>query len=128
MWKHFGTDLDKRTVIHAWLSTATVVDATSKGYRVIWSVDGQYYLDALNEVWQKFYDVDLLAGVTSPAAQALMLGGETVRGRGRAGEGAARTAPITVPTTAAPARAHSTNRHAPACARTLTIARLHRSI
>jgi polysaccharide export outer membrane protein len=45
VWKHFGTDLDKRTVIHAWLSTDTVVDATSKGYRVIWSVDGKYYLD-----------------------------------------------------------------------------------
>ena len=36
----------------AWLTTATVVNATSNGYQVIWSIDGEYYLDALNEVWQ----------------------------------------------------------------------------
>ena len=77
MWKHFGTDLDKRTVIHAWLSTDTVVDATSKGYRVIWSVDGKYYLDALGENWTSFYNVDPLAGITDASAQALVLGGET---------------------------------------------------
>jgi len=55
VWKHFGTDLDKRTVIHAWLSSDALIDATSKGYRAIWSVDGQYYLDALNEPWTSFY-------------------------------------------------------------------------
>ena len=55
VWKHFGTDLDKRTVIHAWLSSGALIDATSKGYRAIWSVDGLYYLDALDEVWQSFY-------------------------------------------------------------------------
>ncbi len=55
VWKHFGTDLDKSTVIHAWLSSDALIDATSKGYRAIWSVDGLYYLDALGEVWQSFY-------------------------------------------------------------------------
>jgi hypothetical protein len=55
VWKHFGTDLDSRTVIHAWLSSGALIDATSKGYRAIWSVDGRYYLDALGEVWQSFY-------------------------------------------------------------------------
>ena len=70
-------DLDKRTVIHAWLSKDALIDATSKGYRAIWSVDGLYYLDALNEVWQSFYDVDILAGVTNASAIPLILGGET---------------------------------------------------
>jgi len=55
VWKHFGTDLDKKTVIHAWLSSGALVDATSKGYRAIWSVDGLYYLDALDEPWVSFY-------------------------------------------------------------------------
>jgi len=59
VWKHFGTDLDQRTVIHAWLSSAALIDCTSKGYRAIWSVDGLYYLDALGETWDKFYDVDV---------------------------------------------------------------------
>ena len=40
VWKHFGTALDPRTIVHAWLSTATVIDATNHGYKTIWSVDG----------------------------------------------------------------------------------------
>ena len=77
VWTHFGTLLDKRTIIHAWLSTATVLNATSNGYQVIWSIDGLYYLDALNEVWQTFYDQDLLAGITNATQASLVLGGET---------------------------------------------------
>lgn len=84
------------SLVVAWLSTATVANATSSGYRTIWSVDGLYCewrlhilsfksgpapawfadLDALSEVWQTFYDQDLLAGV-DPAKAYLMLGGET---------------------------------------------------
>jgi hypothetical protein len=86
VWTHFGTQLDKRTIIHAWLTTNTVVkcempryacavfslwpsahlqffvflpctnSATSNGYQVIWSIDGLYYLDNLQETWQTFYD------------------------------------------------------------------------
>ena len=44
VWKHFTTDLDKRTIIHAWLSSAALINATSLGYRAIYSVDGEYYL------------------------------------------------------------------------------------
>ena len=77
VWKHFGTDLDRRTVIHAWLSSDALIAATSAGYRAIWSVDGQYYLDALDETWTSFYDVDPLKGVTNSSAVPLVLGGET---------------------------------------------------
>ena len=73
----FGTDLDKRTVIHAWLSSGALIEATNAGYRAIWSVDGRYYLDALDETWPGFYDVDVLAGVTNASAIPLVLGGET---------------------------------------------------
>lgn len=77
VWKHFGDDLDKRTVIHAWLSSAALINATNSGYRAIWSVDGLYYLDDLTETWKGFYDVDILAGVTNASAIPLILGGET---------------------------------------------------
>ncbi len=40
-------------------------------------VAGLYYLDALNEGWAKFYDVDILAGMTNVTAIPLILGGET---------------------------------------------------
>jgi len=77
VWTHFGTQLDKSAVVHAWLSRAALINATNNGYRAIWSVDGFYYLDALDEVWQSFYDVDILEGVTNTSAIPLVLGGET---------------------------------------------------
>lgn len=64
-------------MIHAWLSSGALIEATSLGYRAIWSVDGQYYLDALGETWTSFYDVDILAGVTNSSALPFILGGET---------------------------------------------------
>lgn len=47
VWNNFGTALDKRTIIHVWLSADVVANATSYGYNVIWSVDGLWYLDDL---------------------------------------------------------------------------------
>jgi hexosaminidase len=76
VWKTFRTTLDPRTIIHVWLSAATLIDVVNNGYNAIWSVDGQYYLDALNEPWTSFYDVDVLAGVTNVTAQQFVLGGE----------------------------------------------------
>lgn len=79
VWAHFGTQLDRRTIIHAWLSSAAAINATNNGYRAIWSVDGQYYLDAIDEPWTQFYDVDILAGFTNETAKALLMGGELQR-------------------------------------------------
>jgi len=79
VWTYFGTALDQATVIHAWLSRETVVNATSHGYRAIWSVSEEYYLDYLDTTWETFYDVDLLEGVSEGGAaqEALVLGGQT---------------------------------------------------
>lgn len=77
VWQHFGTALSKDTVVHAWLSTDTVVNATNHGYRVLWSVDPQYYLDSIDETWDEYYDIDILQGVTNTTAIPLVLGGET---------------------------------------------------
>jgi hypothetical protein len=47
VWKHFGTQLDSRTIIHAWLSSAALFDAANHGYRGVFSVnDEAYYLGA----------------------------------------------------------------------------------
>ena len=77
VWSYFGTSLDKRTVVHAWLSKDAVVNATANGYRAIWSVNADYYLDYLDVTWETFYDVDVLEGVEGANAQSLVLGGET---------------------------------------------------
>jgi len=78
VWAHFGTGLDKRTVVHAWLSRAALVNATSHGYRAIYSVNSDYYLSGphINMQWPVFYDADPLEGV-AVASAPLVLGGET---------------------------------------------------
>lgn len=41
IWDHFGTSLDKSTIIHQWLPGSTIAkNATKAGYRVLWSTDG----------------------------------------------------------------------------------------
>jgi hexosaminidase len=67
---------DPRTIIHVWLSSATMVDVVNNGYRGIWSTDGLYYLDDLTETAASFYNVDILGGITNVTAQQLVLGGE----------------------------------------------------
>lgn len=53
IWKHFGTELAKSTIIHQWLPGSTMsVEATQKGYRCLWSTDGVWYLDGLGTTWQ----------------------------------------------------------------------------
>ena len=76
VWKHFRTDLDKQTILHLWLTTAALNDVVNNGYQAIYSVDGQYYLDALNEPWTSFYDVNPLTAVTNVTARQFLLGGE----------------------------------------------------
>lgn len=53
IWDHFGTELDKSTIIHQWLPGSKIAaNATSHGYRVLWSTDGVWYLDGLGTTWQ----------------------------------------------------------------------------
>ena len=46
IWRHFGTQLDKSTIIHQWLPNSTVAaNASAHGYRVLWSNCDCWYLD-----------------------------------------------------------------------------------
>ena len=77
VYKHFGTQLDQRTIIHAWLSSDTLVNATNHGYRAVFSVNAEsYYLDYLGVQWHDVFAADPLAGVTNASARALVLGGQ----------------------------------------------------
>jgi hypothetical protein len=51
VWKHFRTSLDPATIIQCWLSSAALIDATNNGYRAIFSVDSNYYLDYIDTTW-----------------------------------------------------------------------------
>ena len=88
-WTALGTALDPATVIHVWLSPATLGNVTSHGYRAVYSYQGTYddifayqrgwYLNGLWQPWQQMFDVDLLAGLTNASARDLVLGGEAAQ-------------------------------------------------
>jgi len=77
VWKHFGTELDRRVIVHAWLSSAALFDAANHGYRTVYSVNDQaYYLDYLDVQWSQVYATDILAGMTNSSARPFVLGGQ----------------------------------------------------
>lgn len=77
VWKHFGTLLDPRTIIHAWLSTDALNAAANNGYRTVFSVNSAaYYLDYLDILWSDTYKTDILADTTNTSAIPYILGGE----------------------------------------------------
>ena len=69
-WNALGTQLDPSTVIHVWLSPATLGNVTNAGYRAVYSYQGVYddifdyqhgwYLNGLWQSWKQMYDVDVL--------------------------------------------------------------------
>jgi len=85
-WTALGSALDIDTVIHVWLSPATLGNVTSHGYKAIYSYQGEYsdifdyqngwYLNGLWQNWQQMYDVDILAGLKDMGNRSLVLGGE----------------------------------------------------
>jgi len=77
VWKHFGTALDRRTIVHAWLSSEALLDAASSGYRTVFSNSAEnYYLDYLDVQWNSIYGTDPLAGLTNASSRQFILGGQ----------------------------------------------------
>jgi len=76
IWNHFGTDLDKSTIIHQWLpGSKVVVAATAAGYRVLWSTDGVWYLDGLSVTWKTMYVQEPCALVNDEQCKLVLGGG-----------------------------------------------------
>jgi hexosaminidase len=75
VWKHFGSSLDPRVIVHAWLSSDALFDAASHGYRAVFSVNQHYYLDYLTVQWDAIYGTDPLHGLTNASAREFVLGG-----------------------------------------------------
>jgi hexosaminidase len=75
VWQHFGSQLNKNIIVEAWLTTTSVQQATSLGYRAIWAIDGRWYLDDLTDTWDYMWSQDPLQGVAANATQ-FVIGGE----------------------------------------------------
>ena len=92
MFNHFGSTLEKNTVIHVWLNSKTAAkvlllemgfmgqrarsQVVAAGYRCILSNSNRWYLPHLTVTWEQFYDNDPLASIEDAQQQKLMLGGE----------------------------------------------------
>lgn len=77
IWDHFGTALDKRTIIQQWLpdSIALPLNVTSHGYRLVWSDSSVWYLDHLSVTWEQMYLAEPCNGLPDKNC-GLILGGE----------------------------------------------------
>ena len=78
---HFGSKLDKNTIIHIWLDHETLAAVVAAGYRGILSNSDVWYLDHLQVPWTSFYLNEPYQGITDPAQQKV----GTARGEGRGG-------------------------------------------
>jgi len=76
VFNHFGTKLNKRTIIHIWLAFETLAKVVAAGYRTILSNQEYWYLDHLQTTWQQFYLNDPIRNINNKTQQALILGGE----------------------------------------------------
>lgn len=77
VYSHFGTSLDKRTVVHVWKDKALLKNVTADGYSALINNlrghDG-WYLDKLNRNWDAFYSNEPCVGLTDKQC-GLVLGG-----------------------------------------------------
>ena len=76
VFNHFGSQLDNETIVHVWLDHKTLAKVVAAGYRGILSNNDVWYLDHLHTSWQEFYNNEPYEGITNPAQQKLVLGGE----------------------------------------------------
>ncbi|XP_074329218.1 beta-hexosaminidase 3 [Apium graveolens] len=75
-FNHFGSKLDRKTVVHNWLGGGVAERVVAAGLRCIVSNQDKWYLDHLDTTWQDFYSYEPLTNITSPTKQKLVIGGE----------------------------------------------------
>ena len=76
VFNHFGGELEKDTIFQVWLNHATAAKIVAEGYHCILSNNNKWYLPHLQVSWQDMYLNDPFSGITEPAQQKLVLGGE----------------------------------------------------
>jgi len=77
VYDHFGTDLNKGTIVHVWKSVTNVTEVVANGYDTLVNVgyvDQSWYLDNLDVAWAAVYSKDPCEGVPDDLCP-LVLGG-----------------------------------------------------
>jgi len=79
VFDHFGTKLDKKTIVHVWKDETTLAAVVAAGYNAL--IDNSpggnsWYLDHLDVTWQGCYSNEPCQNITDPKQCALVLGGQ----------------------------------------------------
>ncbi|KAJ1936626.1 Glucosamine-6-phosphate isomerase (Glucosamine-6-phosphate deaminase) (GNPDA) (GlcN6P deaminase), partial [Linderina macrospora] len=89
---HHPFNAPKDTIVHTWIDAASVANTVNRGYRAVSSSYSSLYLDCGHgawlpnwdgnswcdpfKTWMHVYNYDVLANITDPAKQKLVLGSE----------------------------------------------------
>jgi hexosaminidase len=79
VFDHFGSKLDKRTIVHVWKAESTLVAVVKAGYNALLSnAEGSnnWYLDHLNTKWDAAYSNEPCPSSLTDKECALVLGGQ----------------------------------------------------
>jgi len=79
VFDHFGSKLDKRTIVHVWKDESTLVPVVAAGYNALIDNspgDNSWYLDHLTVTWQNCYSNEPCNSITDPNQCKLVLGGQ----------------------------------------------------
>lgn len=79
VFDHFGTKLDKATIVHVWKAKSTLAEVVAAGYNALINNspgDDSWYLDHLDVAWKALYGNEPCADITDPAQCDLVLGGQ----------------------------------------------------
>ena len=95
VYDHFGTNLNKGTIVHVWKDVTNVTEVVANGYNTLVNVgyvDKSWYLDNLDVAWAAVYSKDPCEGVPDDLCPMVLGGhgemwGETGESRGEEGRG-----------------------------------------
>jgi len=79
VFDHFGSALDKRTVVHVWKDKSTLTAVVKAGYNALINNSpggNSWYLDHLTVTWDELYGNEPCSDITDPKQCALVLGGQ----------------------------------------------------
>ena len=79
VFDHFGSKLDKSTIVHVWKAKSTLTAVVAAGYNALINNspgDDSWYLDHLDIAWKALYANEPCADITDPKQCKLVLGGQ----------------------------------------------------
>jgi len=77
VFEHFGSKLDKNTIVHVWKEKETLNSIVSAGYKALLSNQDSWYLDHLDITWDQMYLNEPTDGLQEGSDPNLIVGGET---------------------------------------------------